>query len=69
MAFSASVALDTLGFHLAFNQVGVLIHSLKDCPPRNKSLGFNLYEAMRALTPTVTDRWTELDLQVTPSGG
>ena len=43
-------------FHPAFNQVGVLIQSLKDYPPRNKSLDFNLDEAMRALTPTATDR-------------
>ena len=43
-------------FHPAFNQVGVLIQLLKDYPPRNKSLDFNLDEAMRALTPTATDR-------------
>ena len=43
-------------FHPAFNQVGVLIQSLKDYPPRNKSLDFNLDEAMRALTATATDR-------------
>ena len=45
-----------LDLHPAFNQVGVLIQSLKDYPPRNKSLDFNLDEAMRALTPTATDR-------------
>jgi arylsulfatase A-like enzyme len=43
-------------FHPAFNQVGVLIQSLKDYPPRNKSVDFNLDEAMRALSPTATDR-------------
>ena len=42
--------------HPAFNQVGALIQSLKDYPPRNKSLDFNLDEAMRALTPTATNR-------------
>jgi hypothetical protein len=34
----------------------VLIQSLKDYPPRNKSLDFNLDEAMRALTATAADR-------------
>ena len=39
-----------------FNQVGVLIQSLKDYPPRNKSVDFNLDEAMRALNPATTER-------------
>jgi hypothetical protein len=30
----------------------MLIQSLKDYPPRNKSVDFNLDEAMRALAPT-----------------
>jgi len=34
----------------------MLIQSLKDYPPRAKNVDFNLDEAMRALTPTATDR-------------
>jgi hypothetical protein len=34
----------------------MLIQWLKDYPPRNKSVDFNLDEAMRALTPIATDR-------------
>ncbi len=43
-------------YHPAFNQVGVLIQSLKDYPPRSKSVDFNLDEAMRALNPTSINR-------------
>jgi arylsulfatase A-like enzyme len=35
----------------AFGQVGLLIKSLKEYPPRMKSLDFDLDEAMKALTP------------------
>ena len=35
----------------AFAQVGVLLQSLKEYPPRQKSLDFNIDEALKALTP------------------
>jgi len=35
----------------AFEQVGVLLKSLKEYPPRQSSVDFNIDEAMKALTP------------------
>lgn len=35
----------------AFGQVGVLLKSLKEYPPRQSSVDFNIDEAMKALTP------------------
>ncbi len=40
----------------AFEQVGVLIKSLKDYPPRAASVDFNIDEAMRALQPGAGQR-------------
>jgi arylsulfatase len=40
----------------AFEQVGVLLKSLKEYPPRAASVDFNIDEAMRALEPSAGQR-------------